>query len=357
MSLRDLGVLQIEPTDMCNLRCSMCVPHFEQWDTIHGIPKGYLDVSLWESIVDGFLRDKLCFDHIIFQWLGDPLVHPHIMELISIAAFKLSRSVQYLRMDTNAILLTTDKIESLCLIASNSSVPILLVCSVDAHTPEVYKQVKGADKLLLVRKNIQHLLKERARHGSSCLLNIQIQFVVQKENAHESHSFLYYWKHLFDIWGGFWHDELMFKRLSVGGGAEGQAAADQIYENNIIQSGIVPKKLENLHILCWEQRPWQNDDAHHTPRRACPGLWMTPVIRHDGSLIMCCADLQGENTLGSLRRNTFSQLWFGEKAKKLRQEHLVSKFSGVCQRCGGINWYTLTEERKLMISNYEKKFL
>ena len=354
MSLRDLGVLQVEPTDMCNLRCAMCAPHFEQWDTIHGIPKGYLDVSLWESIVEGFLRDNLRFDHIIFQWLGDPLLHPQIIELISIATSKLSHAVQYVRMDTNAIVLTQEKIEALCSIAVHSKIPILLVCSIDAHTPSVYKKVKGADMLLLVRKNIKRFLEERARYGATCFVNIQIQFVVQQENAHEAHSFLLYWKNIFDAWGGFWHDELMFKRLSVGGGAEGQAAADLTYERSITQTGISPQKIGNLHILCWEQRPWQNDDAHHAPRSACPALWMTPVIRHDGSLMVCCADLQGELTLGSLRDKSFSQLWFGAYAQKLRNDHLLGHFNGVCKSCGGINWYTLTQQKQQLLHTYEQ---
>ena len=51
------GVLQIEPTDQCNLRCNMCAPHKEGWEEIHAVPKGTMDMGLYERIVDGLVAD------------------------------------------------------------------------------------------------------------------------------------------------------------------------------------------------------------------------------------------------------------------------------------------------------------
>ena len=352
MSLLDLGVLQVEPTDQCNLRCTMCAPHHEGWETIHEIPKGMLSLSLWQKTLEEFVRDDIRFDHIIFQWLGDPLLHPQIIDIIAITAQKMKGRVQYLRLDSNCILLNEARVEALCALCTEYSIPVLLVCTLDAHTPKVYHEVKGADQLLLVRKNIRNVLQKRASKGEQCLLNIQIQFVVQEGNHHECHSFLHYWNNMFEIWGGSWHDELMFKRLSVGGGADGQAYADRLYEETIQGTGITERQYGNLNVLCWEKRPWKNDDQHKEKRGACPGLWMTPVIRHDGRLMMCCADLAGTLQLGDLHEYRFAELWFGDQANRHRQNHLDGVFTGACQSCGGINWYTLTEE---MMSNVEHR--
>ena len=68
---------------------------------------------------------------------------------------------------------------------------------------------------------------------------------------------------------------------------------------------------------------------------------MTPVIRHDGRLMMCCADLKGELQLGSLQQATFLELWEGPHADSIRQSHMKGQFEGVCKHCGGINWYDL----------------
>jgi radical SAM protein with 4Fe4S-binding SPASM domain len=67
------------------------------------------------------------------------------------------------------------------------------------------------------------------------------------------------------------------------------------------------------------------------------------VIRHDGALLMCCADLHSELVLGNLHESTFAELWQGERATRLRLDHLAGRFEGVCAGCGGINWYDTTE--------------
>ena len=55
------GVLQIEPTDHCNLRCKMCAPHHEGWDEVHAVPKGTMDMALYETILDGLVASQFLF--------------------------------------------------------------------------------------------------------------------------------------------------------------------------------------------------------------------------------------------------------------------------------------------------------
>ena len=64
-----------------------------------------------------------------------------------------------------------------------------------------------------------------------------LQFVVQDANAHQTIPFLNYWSDLLGCQGGHWHDEIMFKRLSVDGGGAGQAAADALYHSSVIEKG------------------------------------------------------------------------------------------------------------------------
>ena len=346
MQPKGLGVLQVEPTDHCNLSCRMCAPHFEGWETVHGVKKGYLEPSLWVSILDGIVADDLSLDHIIFQWLGDPSLHPALHELVGAATERLQGRVNYLRIDTNGILLTPARIDRLLEVASplgGDGPPLLVVFTVDAHTPATYARVKGRDALPSVRRNLRHLIRQRAAMGRA--VNLQLQFVVQSGNDHEITDFLRYWSDLIRCQGGAsWHDEVMFKRLSVGGGAAGQAAADDRYEHALASAGITAGSDGAVSVLTWERRPWQEDDGHRGERTACPGLWLTPVIRHDGALMMCCADLGGELALGSLADHSFAQLWWGSRAMAHRRAHLAGRFEGVCAECGGINWYALTEE-------------
>lgn len=333
-------VLQIEPTDHCNLACKMCAPHADRWETVHGIPKGYLDLGLYRRIIDGLATDGARFDHLIFQWLGDPSLHPGLEDMVAYAGARLQGRVNYLRFDTNALLLTPERIERL-LRSRHPDVPLLVVFTMDAVNPETYRLVKGREGLERARKHARLLLALRRRTQN---LHIQVQFVVQPGNAEEAGPFLQYWT---DAWrchgrqGG--HFEILFKRLSVSGGAEGQQAADRLYEQTMAAAGIREVEEDGYAVHIWEQRPWQQDDGHKGGRTACPGLWYTPVIRQDGHLLMCCADLHSELDLGSLQTASFRELWEGPKALSVRQSHLQGRFEGVCAHCGGINWYQLDD--------------
>ena len=272
-----LGVLQIEPTDHCNLACRMCAPHADGWETVHGIPKGYLQLDTFRTIVDSLVADDCHFDHVILQWLGDPSLHPALEELVGIAGEKLAGRIGYLRFDTNAVVLTPTRIDSL-LAKRSRLVPLLVVFTLDAATEATYLRVKGRDALARVRRHVRYLLARRREQGP---VDVQVQFVVQPGNAHEAAGFLEYWRRVFACYGhqnG--HSEIMFKRLSVSGGATGQAAADELYEKTMREAGILPETGPDLTVSIWQDRPWQADDAHMA-RTACPGMWFTPVVRHD----------------------------------------------------------------------------
>lgn len=80
-------------------------------------------------------------------------------------------------------------------------------------------------------------------------------------------------------------------------------------------------------------------------RPPCPGLWKTPVIRHDGELMACCADLENNIKVGNLREASFRELWQGERMTQYRLWHIAGEFHRMpaCESCAGINFYTLTD--------------
>ena len=342
--LGQFGVLQIEPTDHCNLSCSMCLPHHERREQIHGVPKGLMDLDLYRRIVRGLADDDCHFDHLIFQWLGDPSIHPELEQMVALAQDHLHDRVGYLRIDTNAILLTPERMKRLVdVYRRRVELPLLVVFTLDAVSPETYLRVKGQDALARVRRNVRSFLMERARLEGDVRLNVQLQFVVQPGNAHEAGDFVRYWDDTLRCHGqGRGYSEIMLKRLSVDAGGEGQAEADDLYERTCERFGLDEDVRPHVHLKVWRERPWESTATPEpAPRQPCPGLWMTPVIRHDGRLMMCCADLPGELDLGSLAEHGFRELWQGPEAVRRRLAHVKGAFSevGPCESCGGINWY------------------
>jgi MoaA/NifB/PqqE/SkfB family radical SAM enzyme len=352
VSLDSFGVLQIEPTDRCNLRCNMCLPHHLGFDQIHGVPKGLMDLALYKRIIDGLVAEDCRFDHVIFQWLGDPSLHPELEEMLAHAQDRLYDRVRYLRVDTNAIVLTPKRMARIVEVyARRPEVPLLMVFTLDALTPETYARVKGQDALERVRRNIRHFVMQRARLPfDDVRLNVQLQFVLQPGNEHEVSDFITYWRDFLGCHGkGKGYSEIMIKRLSVDAGGEGQREADELYERTCRDQGVAESADGPVHVKVWNDRPWEStahDEGPAPPRQPCPGLWMTPVIRHDGHLMMCCADLQGELDLGDLGQASFRTLWDGTEAVQRRLAHVRGAFDevGPCESCGGINWYRTPPE-------------
>ncbi len=84
-------------------------------------------------------------------------------------------------------------------------------------------------------------------------------------------------------------------------------------------------------------------EGEQSRRPPCPGLWKTPVIRWDGQLMTCCADVEGEIPVGNLRDADFDALWFGETMTRYRLLHIQGRFGEMpkCLHCGGINFYSM----------------
>ena len=261
--MKNYGVLQIEPTDFCNLRCVMCAPQLKNLKTLHGdLPKGYMDPCLFHKIVDDLSQSNVCFDHLIFQWLGDPTLHPKLMEMVSYAADHIRDRFNYFRIDTNAIALTPARADKLVeLYKRHPEFPILVVFSLDAVSETTYARVKGAPGTVLkrVKRHIDHLVQARsALQLEPTNLNLEFQFVLQPGNAHEAREFVDHWdNYLSEGQNGVGYNDIMLKRLSVDAGGEGQLAADLLYEETLKAFDLRPFSKPHVHLKIWERRPWE----------------------------------------------------------------------------------------------------
>lgn len=273
------GVLQIEPTDFCNLRCAMCAPQLKNLSTLHGdLPKGFIDVSLFQKIINDLEAGSTYFDHLIFQWLGDPALHPRLPELVAYAHAHVRDRFHYFRIDSNAIAWTPNRLDQLIdVYRQDPAFPLLLVFSIDAATPATYKRVKGApgETLFRVESHIDYLLERRAELPFEAInLNIELQFVLQPGNAHEVLQFIERWdSRLAQGRLGRGYNEIMVKRLSVGAGAEGQRLADALYDEALTTFDIRPFQKPHVTLKIWEERPWVLD----APRAPASGRHLSSV--------------------------------------------------------------------------------
>lgn len=260
--MKHYGVLQIEPTDFCNLRCLMCAPQLKNLRTLHGdLPKGYMELCLFHKIIDDLKASDVCFDHLIFQWLGDPTLHPGLVDMVAYAAEHVRDRFTYFRIDTNGIALTPARIDRLVEVyRRHPELPLLVVWSLDAITEATYERVKGAPGSVIRRvlRHVEHFVEARAALELEHVnLNMELQFVLQPGNAHEARRFVDHW----DGWlsqgrRGVGYNDVMLKRLSVDAGGEGQLAADLLYDETLSAYDLRPFSRPHLHLKVWERRPW-----------------------------------------------------------------------------------------------------
>ena len=259
------GVLQIEPTDVCNLRCRMCTPQVEANHSVHGsLRKGFMPLSLLQKIARDLATSPVHFEHVIFQWLGEPTLHPELMEMVAECHQRFRDKCGYFRIDTNGVALGPAQIDALIdIYLRDRDFPILVVFSLDAVTDATYVRVKGAPRGTLPRvlEHIDYLLDRRARLPEGPVnLNLEFQFVLQAGNAHETRAFLEYWDtRLAEGNRGVGYNEVMIKRLSVAAGGAGQRLADELYDRTLEAFGIQAFDKPHIHVAIWKDTTWQRD--------------------------------------------------------------------------------------------------
>jgi len=165
--LPDVRKLYLEATTACNLQCATCIRNV--WSD----PQAVMKDETFERILAS-IPALPQLSRVIFTSFGEPLTHPHILEMIEkVRQFNLAVTV-----GSNGLLLTPKIAEELIRLGVDR-----LVVSVDGVKPETYEQVRGA-ALAQVLENIRHL-NEAKRRLNSLTPALGIEFVVLKSNLHE----------------------------------------------------------------------------------------------------------------------------------------------------------------------------
>src|SRR3972149_9206061 len=129
--------LNIEPTNYCNLSCSMCPRELNR-------PFGYMDINLFQKVID----ESILYGRRLIITInkdGEPLLHPELPQMIQYAKHK--KAAFKVNFYTNGILLTEEK--TLELIKSGLDT---IHISMDAFTNETYRKIKNSQRLETVEE-------------------------------------------------------------------------------------------------------------------------------------------------------------------------------------------------------------
>ena len=98
--------------------------------------------------------------------------------------------------------------------------------------------------------------------------------------------------------------------------------------------------IEKL-VPMWPQLdiPYRPDEFRYggklTKRQVCVQIFKGVQVQADGAVVPCCVDWKRINVIGDITKNSLSEVWKGEKLRKLQIEHLLGNKNNIepCKDC------------------------
>ncbi len=278
-------VLNIEPTNDCNLQCCFC-PR-ERAAAKHGIH--YMNWDLYRSIIDQATDQVKKHGKLIMLNLhkdGEPLMHPRLPDMIQYAKERdVFHSIHF---NTNGLLLGSERAKAV-LRAGIDDITI----SVDAARKETFTRFKGLNVLDKIEANIRQFFNWRDELGAKTFIRVKIMEFEDIEQD-EIQEFIERW----------------------------QPIADQVQVTGVHSwSGAI----EGLDVT----------DEQSRERFPCALLWYMLAVNADGMVSVCNVDWDRSGVVGDACERSLREIWNGQKLKEIRKAQLEGCWDKpkVCKEC------------------------
>lgn len=325
--------LQIETTSRCNLKCPNCRRTTDFPDAAE---------SLSEDVLAEFGRLAQQLDNFTISGWGESLMGRSIDALLDLGAKAGIPS----SITTNGTLLT----ESRCKMLIEKRVGTIAV-SIDAGTPEGYqrlrpggvpfdKVVEGVNRLMAMLKETDNptpkvglamvfyddsadelipLLKMvRARMPRITLIVLQTLYFSDFDPATKDYR-------------------LSPKSIAILKEARELAAKlglqlqVDLPDQMLLDCGERPARLNGFYSM-----PTVEEIREKSLVPTCNAAWQNPFIDSEGKVYPCCIYPE---SFGSLKQNTFEEIWHGEKFREMRLGLHNGNPSEHCRNCRKTFWY------------------
>lgn len=298
------GALLMDATNRCNAKCSWC-PNPDLTDL------GTMDMGLFQKIAaDYFSRPG----RISFGTFGEPLMDK-----------LLPRRIEYLQRFSNL-----QKIEVLTngYFLNSKIIPVLIEnrVAVDISLDELEKDTFENVKKMsfdVTRDGVLALLEANSQTSNPAPINIRIKTLRTMEET---------------------LNNPFFQRISD-------------YDCSINLTPITDNIISNWagkfdnqtffkthDIQTNEGSQFNHKEFNRTNNSPCTQLWKWMVIYWDGSVVLCCADMFNQSSLGNLQRQSISEIWNGTEFASARKKMVERKRFDIplCTDCDiHLSWHNL----------------
>lgn len=273
MDKKRFNKVYIEITNFCNLNCSFCCPCDRQ--------KRFMTADEFEIITD---KVKPFTDYIYLHVLGEPLLHPDLLDFLDIAEKKSLKVI----ITTNGTLLSKTK----DIILSKNCV---FKVNVSLHSFEANQNI-NFDQYL---ENCFDFCDKASRKGIVCVLRLW------NKNGKDTLN------------------ETIVSKMK-------EFFKDGYFTDN--SKGLYIK--EKLFVEYGEKFEWREEKEKIGSMR-CYALKDQAAILCDGRVVPCCIDANANLVLGNIFDEDFENIINSAKAKALREgfDRGKAKFY-FCKKCG-----------------------
>lgn len=315
--------LQIEPTTLCDLECSIC-------------PR--LNMDLEQTILSFEELKRIVQDlrprSVELSGLGEPFMNPELLEMVAY----LKRKGVYVSTTSN-FLIGKEKIKEIVSCGLDR-----LKISLDSSHAEGYKAIRHNDKFTDLVEGIRGLGRVKRSSGSRTPL-VEIRFVITPDNVREAADMV-------DLARGLGVSFLslqLFESADVDGPQE-QFRSRMDHRVALECLSRARERAQRVRLATNIDRIIQRYPAHfqrqvsESRKGVCLLPWFSAFINADGRIRPCCkfAYAGSEGCMGNFHHATGEEVWRGEKFAAVRRGFRSGKRAySVCQRCVGIGYADL----------------
>ncbi|MFQ5864285.1 MAG: radical SAM/SPASM domain-containing protein [bacterium] len=293
-------ILTVEPTNVCNLRCPLCVTGNGKMTRKAGL----MDFETFKKIIDE--TGGHIFYLLLYQQ-GEPFINNEFLKFIEYAKGKRI----FVTTSTNGHYL--DSVTAQRTVASGLD---SIIVSIDGADQQSYETYRVCGNLSKVMDGVENLLFEKKRQKSRTP-KIFIQFIVMKHNEHQI-------KVMESLARELGVEKLLKKTVHVE--TTGEAYQWLPRTDSFRRYRLHAKNLEIKRV----------------GKGPCCRPWTSTLVNWDGSVVPCCFDKNGQYSLGSIKQDCdFNKIWNSEKYGTFRTKMLTDRSSlDICSNCSqGLRLY------------------
>lgn len=235
-----------------------------------------------------------------FYLMGEPLLNPHIAEMIKRACdMNLAERIE---LTTNGVFLSEEK--SISLINSGLTYLRISISSVNQSRHEYITQTNIS--INKIYKNIERFKEIRDEQSErKPFLYIKM---IDSLNDEENSRFLQMYQHL--------GDEVVIEK---------PMNWDNYDDHDLLQAVYTNKENPTFDLQA----------MYPYPKSVCPFPFYTLAIAVNGDVSLCCVDWNKATRIGNVFENTLKSIWNGDNLRNFRSMHISNKriINPSCRDC------------------------